>query len=136
MTEFDDILTIHDDGSAVRADLGAGWAVFGNVHGGVLMALALAVVPTALTGAWVLRFVKDPVQLLAAPGLGAPAGGTYADLLPWQAALGLLSAPASWSAYLLGPALVLAPWSTPEPGPTPTRSPGRRHSCRRDGQVR
>ena len=71
-------------------------------------ALALAVVPTALTGAWVLRFVKDPVQLLAAPGLGAPAGGPYADLLPWQAALGLLSAPASWSAYLLGPALVLA----------------------------
>ncbi|MBP6996514.1 MAG: thioesterase family protein [Phycicoccus sp.] len=42
MTEFDDILTIHDDGSAVRADLGDGWAVFGNVNGGVLMALALA----------------------------------------------------------------------------------------------
>ena len=50
-------------------------------------------VPTALTGAWVLRFVKDPVRLLAAPGLGAPASGPYAALPPWQSSLGLLARP-------------------------------------------
>lgn len=42
MSEFDEILETDDDGSVVRADLGEGWAIFGNVNGGVLMALALA----------------------------------------------------------------------------------------------
>ena len=80
----------------------------GPGRGRRVRALALAVVPTALTGAWVLRFVKDPVLLLAAPGLGAAADGPYAALAPWQSALGLLGASTSWTAYLFGAALVLA----------------------------
>ncbi|MEO7130693.1 MAG: glycosyltransferase family 2 protein, partial [Dermatophilaceae bacterium] len=68
-----------------------------------LRALVLLLVPTALLGPWVLRFIEDWRLLLSGPGLVS----TSANPLPWLPALGLPEAGTGPWIWALAPVVVL-----------------------------
>lgn len=67
--------------------------------------LIVAVVPVALLGPWVLRFVADPLLLLSGPGLLDTSGAVAP---PWQMALGHPEPTASRFVWLGAPVVALA----------------------------